>query len=120
MDWELWKAIIRLAIFLPVVMFLAYWAVRYGLGYRNGRMSHSRQMRLLEQIAIGPKSYLSIVKVVGHYYLIATGEGGTRLLRELEEYGGEVEDDGAGRAGIPWPVNRWLDWIARFRDGREQ
>lgn len=119
MDWELWKAIIRLAIFLPLVMFLAFWAVRYGLGYRYGRMSHSRQMKLLEQIAIGPKSYLSIVKVAGHYYLIATGEGGTRLLQELEGYRGD-EESGGEMAEIPWPVNRWLDWIARFRDGREQ
>ncbi|MHB1125904.1 MAG: flagellar biosynthetic protein FliO [Bacillota bacterium] len=116
MDFNLAGAIIRLVIFLPAVAVLAYLAVRYGLGQRMVTRSHSRNIRVLEQMPLGPRSTLSVIMVAGKYYLLSTSnEGQTKLICPIEDFPlpaltGEETD-----YHPMW--QRWISRIATVRDG---
>ncbi|MBE3587824.1 MAG: flagellar biosynthetic protein FliO [Thermoanaerobacteraceae bacterium] len=82
-DGELFWAVIRLVIALPLVAFLAYLAVRYGLGRRLVQ-TRGRHMRVIEQVPLGLKATLTLVQVGRRYYLLAQQEGGVTLLQEFD------------------------------------
>ena len=83
-DGELFWAVVRLAVTLPLVAFLAYLAVRYGLGRRLAQ-ARGRRMRVIEQVPLGLKATLTLVQVGRHYYLLAQQEGGVTLLQEFDQ-----------------------------------
>lgn len=115
-DFSIWEAVLRLVIFLPLVMVLAYVAVRYGLGHYYRSASVGGGMRVVERISLSPKSFLAVVKVGDHYYLVAAGEGGTRLLQELSDYQ-EKEAPVAAGTELTSAVGRWLARVIRGRGG---
>lgn len=82
---DLYGAVIRLIIFLPLVGLLAYLSVKYGLG-RRVPFQAAGHMRILERISLGPKAHLWVVQVNRHCFLIATGEKGATLIKELDGY----------------------------------
>ena len=86
--------VLKLIILLPLVLFLAYVFIRYGLsrigGGVPGRVS---QMRIVDRINLNAKNSIFVVEIAGQYYLIASGEGKTSLLKEMEWYP-EVEAEG--------------------------
>ena len=86
MKWEFWKALLRLAIFLPLVIGLAYWSIRFGAKKGGYLTAASKNMRLLERLSLGPKACLCIVQVSGRYYLLGVTEREITLLRELTDY----------------------------------
>lgn len=98
---ELWKAILRLVIFLPLVLLLAYWSIRIGAS-RGQMWQGSRNLRVVERIALGPKSGLCIVKVGQEYYLMGISEQRIELLKELPHY--EEQETPTLRGS--WPVRR--------------
>lgn len=85
MEGELWKALLRLVIFLPLVLLLAYWSIRFGAS-RGQMWQGSRNLRVMERIALGQKAGLCIVKVGQEYYLIGISEQKIELLKELPQY----------------------------------
>lgn len=78
-------AVIRIIIFLPVVVILAYLSIKYGLG-KTQQWQKNSHLQVVDRLVLGPKSSLYVVKVVDKYYLLAVGEAGISLLKELEAY----------------------------------
>ncbi|MHB1419366.1 MAG: flagellar biosynthetic protein FliO [Bacillota bacterium] len=113
MNFNLLEAIIRLIIFLPLVAGLAYLAVRYGLGQRMAAGSRSRNLKVLEQMPLGPRSVLSVIWVAGKCYLVSTSnDGRTSLLCPVEDFPLPVLSEEAGN------LPQWQQWITRFASGR--
>jgi flagellar protein FliO/FliZ len=96
MDRDLLLALLRLLIFFPLVLGLAYLTVRFGLGRATGRVAGPGQLELIERLPLSSKSNLAVVRCGGRYFLIGQGEGAPVLLAELPDYQalpatGEVE-----------------------------
>ncbi|NLC77284.1 MAG: flagellar biosynthetic protein FliO [Clostridia bacterium] len=85
MERELWTAVLRIVIFLPLVLLLAYFSIKVGAS-RGQMWTGSGNLRLVERIALGPKAGLCIVKVGQEYYLIGVSEQKVELLKELPHY----------------------------------
>lgn len=109
MEGELWKALLRVIIFLPLVLLLAYWSIRFGAS--KGPLSQSsKTMNIVERIAVGPKSSLCIVKIGEQYLLIGISEQKIELLKELPDYG-ELDSIKMGvqeRQNLRGLWNNWL------------
>ncbi|MDN5346758.1 MAG: flagellar protein FliO/FliZ [Clostridia bacterium] len=86
MDREFYLALLRLIIFLPLVLLLAYLVVRYGLGHRVSLLRGQGQLEVLERLPLGPKHGLAVVRVAGRYFLLGLGEGTPALLAEIPDY----------------------------------
>ncbi|MBO8129168.1 MAG: flagellar biosynthetic protein FliO [Peptococcaceae bacterium] len=85
MDGEFWGALLRLCIALPITLGLAYAVLRFGLARRYGITGGlSRRMQLVEQIPLGPKAGLSLVRVGKKYYLLAHNEETVTVVREYD------------------------------------
>lgn len=108
MEGELWKAILRLIIFLPLVLLLAYWSIKVGAS-RGPLSQNTRNMRLVERIALGPKTGLCIVRISGKYYLIGISEQKVELLKELADYG-EAEPVEMGVQNWQKLRGPWRNW----------
>lgn len=90
---ELIGAVLKLIILLPLVLFLVYVFIRYGLARMGGAVpGRVSQMRVVDRVNLSAKNSIFVVEVAGQYYLMAAGEGGTTLLKELEWYP-EVETE---------------------------
>jgi flagellar protein FliO/FliZ len=111
LDWELISAIVRLIIFLPLVLLLAYYVVKRGWGSRYYRYPNS-QMQIVDRIFIGPKQCLSVVKLLDRFYLVAVSEQQIQLLKELADYpitnGPELSED-----FLVSGVKKWLAGMAQ-------
>jgi flagellar protein FliO/FliZ len=95
----LW-AFVRLVISLPVVLLLAYFGIRYASARRFYGLSGERRMRLVEQLPIGPKGFLTLVEVGGRYYLLAQQEASITLIKEFDQIPAALEIEAAGLAGF--------------------
>lgn len=81
---EMIGAALRLLIVLPLVTALAYFFIKYGLARRSRIAGGSRRMRVVEQLPIGPKAFLTLVEVGGRYLLIAQHEKGVTVLKQMD------------------------------------
>jgi len=93
----LW-AFMRLVVSLPVVLLLAYFGIRYASARRFYGLGGERRMRLVEQLPIGPKGFLSLVEVGGRYYLLAQQEASITLIKEFDQVPAVLEIETAGLA----------------------
>ncbi|KUK81058.1 MAG: Flagellar biogenesis protein [Pelotomaculum thermopropionicum] len=84
MNHDLIWAAVRLLVFLPLVLGLAYLVLKYGLARRYAVKPGTRHMRLVEQLSLGPKTGLSLVELGGRYYLMAHQENSVQLIKELD------------------------------------
>ena len=75
---------LKLIFALPVVLFLAYYIVKFGLSRRFHLTGKGRSMQVIEQLPLGPKSVLSIVQVGQFYYLLAQQENGIVMLEKTD------------------------------------
>ncbi|MEG6617319.1 flagellar biosynthetic protein FliO [Peptococcaceae bacterium 1198_IL3148] len=83
---EILFAFIRVIIALPLVLALAYVAIKYGLARRGlvkGQQG-GRRMRVVEQMPLGPKGLLSLVEVGDKYFLLAHAETGITVVKEYD------------------------------------
>jgi flagellar biosynthetic protein FliO len=84
---DLAMALLRLLIFLPVVLALAYLTVRFGLGRAmTTTPAGSRQLEIMERLPLSNKAGLAVVRCGERYFLIGLGEGSPGLLTELPDY----------------------------------
>ncbi len=86
MDREFGIALLRLAVFLPLVLIFAYLVIRFGLGRVAGSTVDERQMEIMEQLAFGNKGRLAVVRCGVRYFLIGLGDGSPGLIAELPDY----------------------------------
>jgi len=84
MDWEIIKAAVKIIIMLPLVTALAYFLIKYGLARRYSVGGQFRRMRIVEQMPIGPKAFMSLVEVGGRYTLLAHSDSGFLVVREMD------------------------------------
>ncbi|HHW08101.1 MAG TPA: flagellar biosynthetic protein FliO [Clostridia bacterium] len=113
MEGDLWTAVLRVIIFLPLVVLLAYWSIKFGAS-RGQLWQGSGSMRVVERLPLGPKTGLCIVRVGEEYYLIGISEAGVSLLKELPHYR-ETAQVGNGE----WQNWRdsWTKWMNPRRKG---
>ncbi len=93
MDKELVAALIRIVILLPVVCGLAYLTVRFGLGRSKylAAFGNGRRMQVLEQVSMGAKCGLTLVRVGNRYLLFAHRENCIILVSDTEQPPEEIE-----------------------------
>lgn len=84
MDWDVWKAFLRIIICLPIVVILIYLVIKYGLGKTYNHRAGN--LKVVEQIFLNPKTTINIIKVADDYYLIGSSEKDVRLLKKLDDY----------------------------------
>ncbi|MGB9660809.1 MAG: flagellar biosynthetic protein FliO [Moorellaceae bacterium] len=116
MEKDLAMAWLRLFIFLPLVLLLAYVTVRYGLGRAYFPGKGGGRLRIVDRLPVGQKSALLVVRCGERYFLIGVGDGTPALLAELPDFvegeQGELGDleemEGAGE-------NWWEMWRQRFQ-----
>ncbi|AKX93534.1 flagellar protein [Moorella thermoacetica] len=94
MDRELVLALVRLAIFLPLVLALAYITVRFGLGRVTGLATGSGNLEVLERVQLSNKTGLAVIRCGERYFLVGLGDGPPALLAELPDYPAEVAEAG--------------------------
>ena len=82
---EMIGAALRLLIVLPLVTAMAYFFIKYGLARRSRVINGSRRMRIIEQLPIGPKAFLTLVEVGGSYLLLAQHEKGVSVLEHMDD-----------------------------------
>lgn len=78
-------AFLRLALALPLVLLLCVVVLKYLVPRTLSGFAGGRRMRLVEQLSLGPKTGMSLVRVGGRYYLLAYHEGAVTVVREMDE-----------------------------------
>ncbi|MBE3572676.1 MAG: flagellar biosynthetic protein FliO [Moorella humiferrea] len=119
MDRDFVLALLRLAVFLPLVLALAYVTVRLGAGRVGSRIAGPGRLEVVERLPLGSKSGLAVVRCGERYFLIGLGEGAPVFLTELPDYpaaaAGEIpayplsylgEEEGENGAMGPWDAQR--------------
>jgi len=81
---------------LVCVLFLAYWCSRF-LGKGLMRASTGRNMKVIEQMGMGPNKQIVLLRVGEHTYLLGVGQNGIQLLTEVEGELAETSADGAAQ-----------------------
>lgn len=84
MDSNLWGALIRTLVCLPIVGILAYLFVKYGFSRNYSRRKGN--LVIIEQIVLLPKATLNIVKVGDEYLLLSATEHEINLVKQLDNY----------------------------------
>jgi len=82
---DIYGALVRLIIFLPLVVLLAYLTIKFGLGKRILYGSPG-SLRVVERLPLGARTCLYVVAVDNRYYLLGAGDGGVSLITELPDY----------------------------------
>lgn len=85
MEGELWKALLRLVVFLPLILLLAYWSIKLA-AVRGPFSQNSKNIQLVERLPLGVKNSICVIKVTGQYYLMGVSEQRVELLKELPDY----------------------------------
>ncbi|MEW6661734.1 MAG: flagellar biosynthetic protein FliO [Bacillota bacterium] len=100
---ELYTAVLRLLIFLPLVAALAYFSLKYGLG-RRWQLQGTGFIKVLDRVSLNAKSHLYLVEAGGRYFVVASGDQGPRLITELPDW--RPADPGPPAAGSGWKMWR--------------
>lgn len=85
MNGEIVGAALRLLIVLPLVTAMAYFFIKYGLARRSRVINGSRRMKIIEQLPIGPKTFLTLVEVGSKYLLLAQHEKGVVVVEQMDD-----------------------------------
>lgn len=83
---EFTLAVLKIVLALPVVLVLAYLSVRYGLAYKKGFQGANRELKLVDQLFLAPKSRICVIKVGKKYLVVGVGEKEITYLAELQDY----------------------------------
>lgn len=86
MDWQLFWAVIKLLVALPVVIAITYWVIRYGLGAQFRSANPAASLRVVDRAMLTPKSFIAVVRVDQEYLVVAGGEKEVSLIARLEHY----------------------------------
>ncbi|GFN24138.1 MAG: flagellar biosynthetic protein FliO [Thermoanaerobacteraceae bacterium] len=113
MERDLVLALLRLFLFLPLVLLLAYVTVRYGLGRAGALTPAADGLKVVARLPVGPKAALLVVRCGKRYFLIGVGEGPPALLAELPDYAEGEAGEQMEEKGTSW----WDTWQERFRKG---
>lgn len=82
MDGEFAASIVKILIFLPLVLLLAYLSLKIGGGRLTGTGS-GKIIRIVEKVPVSNKTYLCVALINGKPYVISSCEKSIELLMEL-------------------------------------
>ena len=86
MEQDFVMALLRVIIFLPIVLALAYLTVRFGMGRVTGTAVGGRQLEIIERLPLNNKTGLAVVRCGERYFLMGLGDNSLGLLTELPDY----------------------------------
>lgn len=84
MDGEFAASIVKIIIFLPLVLILAYISLRLGGGKLMG-MSRGKIVRIVEKVPVSNKTFLCVALINDKPYVISSCEGRIEVLMELPQ-----------------------------------
>lgn len=84
MEWNLWEAVIRVIVSLPIVVLLAYLLIKYGVAKNYSRTKGN--LKLLEQVVLLPKATINVVKVGDEYLVVSATEQEINVIKQLNSY----------------------------------
>lgn len=84
MDSQFIASILKLIIFLPVVIILAYVCLKFG-GNRMMNMGGGRLIRIVERVPLSSKSFICIAIINDTPYVISSTESKVEILMELPQ-----------------------------------
>lgn len=84
MDSQFAASIVKIIIFLPLVLLLAYLSLKMGGGRLIG-MGNGKLIRIVEKVPVSNKSLLCVALINGKPYVISSCEGRMEVLMELPE-----------------------------------
>lgn len=84
MNWNLWEAVIRIAVSLPIICLAAYLFIKYGLA--RSHPTNYGNLRVVEQIKLTPKASISIVRIEDQYLLVSATDSQVSVLKEMDDY----------------------------------
>jgi flagellar biosynthetic protein FliO len=83
-EWNLWEAIIRVVISLPIICLAAYLFIKFGLAKKY---PHNRgSLRVMEQINLTPRASITIIKVGGEFLLVSATDSEVKVIKPMENY----------------------------------
>ncbi|WP_366922984.1 flagellar biosynthetic protein FliO [Metallumcola ferriviriculae] len=111
---DFWVALVRLIVALPLVLGLIYLFLKFGMGKRN--RSASGSLQVVDQILVGAKSRLVVVRAKESFMLLAVSESDIKVLKEFSEY--PVVEPVAGQhpAYLDKILNKYRQWQGGDRD----
>lgn len=77
---------------VALVLVLAYWCSRM-LGRNWIRASAGKNLKVIEQLQLGPDRRLLLIKLKDHAYLIGVSPAGIQMVAEVD---GELDEPGPG------------------------
>ncbi|MFZ5898499.1 MAG: FliO/MopB family protein [Bacillota bacterium] len=112
MTTDLLGAVLRLVVALPLTVLLIYICFRFLAVTGPAAWTGRRRMQVVEQLPLGGKSRISLVRVGDVYYLLGHGEDGTTLLKEFQDLP-EAFEWTPIQAGLPQPpaVKSFLNFL---------
>lgn len=75
-------SVIKIIIFLPIVLLLAYLSLKLGGGKMMG-MGSGKLIRIVEKVPVSNKSFLCIALINDKPYVVSSSEKGIEVLMEL-------------------------------------
>lgn len=81
---EVFSMILKIAIFLPMVLFLVYLSLKYG-GSKLQNMQNGKFMKIIEKVPISKENSLLIVEMGKKAYVLSSTQGKIEILMELTE-----------------------------------
>ena len=84
MEWNLWEAVIRVIVCLPIVLLLCYLLIKYGVAKNYSR--NRGNLQLLEQVVLLPKATINIVKAGDEYLLVSATEHEVNVIKHMDNY----------------------------------
>lgn len=89
---ELVAMVLKIAVALPVILFLIYAVLKYG-GTNLQKMQNGRFLKVLERVPLSKDNSLIVVKMGGRSYVVSSTNHRIEILRELtEEEAGNLQE----------------------------
>lgn len=76
--------IIKLIIFLPLILLILYFILKYG-GTKMQNINKNKAINIIERISISKNSYLLVIKIIDEYYLMQVDSGKSKVLMKLDK-----------------------------------
>lgn len=107
MAYSFWESLVRILLFLPLVLVLAYLMIKFGLS-RSLIRQQGRHLKVIDQVALSPKATINVVKVADKYYLIGATENQIVYLKEIDTYPEEDKRETS---------HRFVEVLKKFKGG---
>ena len=81
-DGEFWLLILKIIVFLPFVLFLLYFSLKYG-GNKLQKLQNGKYMKILDRISLSKENSIIVVKIGEKAYAISSSAKEIAILFEL-------------------------------------